>query len=139
MYDEQLNKEIKELFPKNAFRESILKDIHEISTSLLSDGQAVTVRNIREIWGKGSHSTISKYLRLRKAFHNYQLRHMNKGDVLSPNEMKKSFKEDRENLKKLKESEEFKTSSKKAYKSFKFDKDDYLGEVAETMQIKRYE
>jgi hypothetical protein len=118
MYDDQLNKEIKELFPKNTFRESILKDIHEISTSLLSDGQTVTVRNIRKIWGKGSHSTISKYLRLRKAFHNYHLRHMDRGDVLSPSEMKKSFKEDRDNLKKLKESKEFKTSSKKAYKSF---------------------
>lgn len=100
-------------FPNKKPRNSILFAIDEICKSLDMAGERITIRRVREILGKGSYSTIGKYLRFRKSAMAFMARECYAGTPM-PEFLKERFRLQRE----VAQSDEFCLSSKEAEKLF---------------------
>lgn len=117
MKSDDLIKKIEEIFPRKKPRESILVDLNNICTSLEISGKPITVRNVRDVWGQGSFSTITKYLKLRKVLHAEKAKKFYR-DFLDSDSLKEKFAYEREKKK------DFNLSSEEAMKLYFSDEKD---------------
>lgn len=117
MKSDDLIKKIEEIFPGKKPRESILVDLNNICTSLEISGKPITVRNVRDVWGQGSFSTITKYLKLRKVLHAEKAKKFYR-DFLDSDSLKEKFAYEREKKK------DFNLSSEEAMKLYFSDEKD---------------
>jgi len=117
MKSDDLIKKIEEIFPRKKPRESILVDLNNICTSLEISGKPITVRNVRDVWGQGSFSTITKYLKLRKVLHAEKAKKFYR-DFLDSDSLKEKFAYEREKKK------DFNLSAEEAMKLYFSDEKD---------------